>query len=471
VKEGDSVARILIVEDNPTVRDGLEQILRRSGHDVTAVSDGSAALQRCQTEPIDLVITDFKMEGMTGLQLLESLRRQPVPSDPEVMLITAYGTIDIAVEAMKLGAVDFITKPFDTNEFKVKVEKALETRALKRERDAFKAQAEYLREEVDHHFGEIVGRSTGMRGIYESIRKVAEATSSVYIYGESGTGKELIARAIHRESARRDGPFVKVNCSSLAEGLLESELFGHEKGAFTGAIRERKGRFELAHEGTLFLDEISDIPLSTQVKLLRVLQEKEIERVGGERTISVNVRIISATNRDLPPLVEKGEFREDLFYRLHIIPIEVPPLRERKEDILPLVTHFIHSISAEMAKPVESISDEALELLMRYNWPGNIRELENMIERAIVLCEGGRLDAQLFPISERLAPRQNSAGTLSVPPVGTITLDNALERIERAMIEDALEKSGGVKTRTAELLGIKTSALYYKLEKYGLSGG
>ena len=465
------MARILVVEDNPTVRDGLEQILRRSGHDVAAVSDASAALERVQEAPVDLVITDFKMEGMNGLQLLEALRRQPVPGDPEVMLITAYGTIDIAVEAMKLGAVDFITKPFDPSEFKVKVEKALKTRDLKRERDAFKAQAEYLREEVEHHFGEIVGRSAAMRAIYESIRKVAEATSSVYIYGESGTGKELIARAIHRESPRRDGPFVKVNCSSLAESLLESELFGHEKGAFTGAIRERKGRFELADGGTLFLDEISDIPLSTQVKLLRVLQEKEIERVGGERTITVDVRIISATNRDLAPLVERGEFREDLFYRLHIIPIEVPPLRERKEDILPLVTHFIQSIGAEMAKPVEGLSDEAMELLIRYDWPGNIRELENMIERAIVLCESDRLDVQLFPINERRVPRAGSATTLSVPPAGAITLDNALEHIERAMIEDALEKANGVKTKTAELLGIKTSALYYKLEKYGLSGG
>jgi two-component system response regulator HydG len=471
MKDLQAPARILIVEDNPTVRDGMEQILRKAGHEVIAVSEGAIALERCQEGPVDLVVTDFKMEGMNGLQLLESLRHQPVPGDPEVMLITAYGTIDIAVEAMKLGAVDFLTKPFDTNEFRVKVEKALKTRDLKRERDAFKAQAEYLREEVEHHFGEIVGRSEAMRGIYESIRKVAEANSSVYVYGESGTGKELIARAIHRESSRSGGPFIKVNCSSLAEGLLESELFGHEKGAFTGAIRERKGRFELAHEGTLFLDEISDIPLSTQVKLLRVLQEKEIERVGGERTITVDVRIISATNRDLAPMVERGEFREDLFYRLHIIPIEVPPLRERKEDILPLVTHFIQTIAAEMAKPIAGITDEAMELLLRYDWPGNIRELENMIERAIVLCEGEQLDAQLFPIDERKVPRSNSAATLNVPPAGAITLDNALESIERAMIEDALAKSGGVKTKTAELLGIKTSALYYKLEKYGLTSG
>ncbi|CAN5880490.1 sigma-54 dependent transcriptional regulator [soil metagenome] len=471
MNEGHATARVLVVEDNPTVRDGMEQILRRAGHEVIAVSDGAAALDRCREGPVDLVVTDFKMEGMNGLQLLESLRKEPVAGDPEVMLITAYGTIDIAVEAMKLGAVDFLTKPFDTNEFRVKVEKALKTRDLKRERDAFKAQAEYLREEVEHHFGEIVGKSTAMRAIYESIRKVAEANSSVYIYGESGTGKELIARAIHRESGRSGGPFIKVNCSSLAEGLLESELFGHEKGAFTGAIRERKGRFELAHEGTLFLDEISDIPLSTQVKLLRVLQEKEIERVGGERTITVDVRIISATNRDLAPMVERGEFREDLLYRLHIIPIHVPPLRERKEDILPLVTHFLHTIGSEMAKPVAGVTDEAMELLLRYDWPGNIRELENMIERAIVLCESERLDAQLFPIDERRGPRSNSHATLSVPPVGAITLDNALESIERAMIADALEKSGGVKTKTAELLGIKTSALYYKLEKYGLTSG
>ena len=464
-----AAARVLVVEDNPTVRDGIEQILRRAGHEVIAATDAKSALRHCREDAVDLVITDFKMEGMTGLELLAELRRQPVPGDPEVMLITAYGTIDIAVDAMKLGAVDFITKPFDSSEFKVKVDKALETRALKRERDALRAQAEYLREEVEHHFGEIVGRSAAMRGIYESIRKVAEANSSVYIYGESGTGKELIARAIHRESARAAGPFVKVNCSALAEGLLESELFGHEKGAFTGAIRERKGRFELAHEGNLFLDEISDIPLSTQVKLLRVLQEKEIERVGGERTITVDVRIISATNRDLAPLVETGEFREDLYYRLHIIPIEVPPLRERKEDILPLVTHFIQSIAAEMAKTIDGVSDEAMDLLLRYDWPGNIRELENMIERAIVLCEGTVLDPQLFPLNERRTPR--STPMLIAPPAGAIPLDNALERIERAMIEDALEKANGVKTKTAELLGIKTSALYYKLEKYGLTGG
>ncbi len=464
------MARILIVEDNPTMREGLEAMLDRAGHDVSVAPDGSHALSVCREEPIDLVITDFKMEGMTGLDLLDALRKQPFPGDPEVMLITAYGTIDIAVDAMKLGAVDFITKPFDSDEFKVKVERALKTREIKKERDAFRAETEYLREEVEHHFGEIVGSSEAMQTIFDSIRKVAETSSSVYIYGESGTGKELVARAIHRESARSGGPFIKVNCSALAEGLLESELFGHEKGAFTGAIRERKGRFELAHKGTLFLDEISDIPPSTQVKLLRVLQEKEIERVGGEETIAVDVRIISATNRDLAPLVETGEFREDLFYRLHIIPIEIPPLRERKQDIPPLVHHFVRSIAAETGKSIEGVHDEAMDLLLQYNWPGNVRELENVLERAIVLCDRNLLGPDNFPLDQRATPRPGAGGAFSPPPVGTIALDEAMERLEKSMIEKALDQAEGVKTRAAELLGIKTSALYYKLNKYGLDG-
>ncbi|MFN2382666.1 MAG: sigma-54-dependent transcriptional regulator [Gemmatimonadota bacterium] len=471
------MARVVVVEDNPTMRDGLEQMLARAGHTVASAENGEAALVACRAAPTDLVITDFKMDGMTGLELLDTVRKQAFPGEPEVMLITAYGTIDIAVEAMKRGAVDFISKPFDPNEFKVRVAKALQTRDLRRERDTFKAETEYLREEAEHPFGEIVGHSAAMLQIFESIRKVSEATSAVYIYGESGTGKELVARAIHRQSPRRNGPFIKVNCSALAESLLESELFGHEKGAFTGAIRERKGRFELAHQGTLFLDEIADIAPGTQVKLLRVLQEKELERVGGEKTIQVDVRIISATNKDLAPLVAQGAFREDLFYRLHIIPIEIPALRSRKEDILPLVTHFLETVSGEMGKSVRGISDDALALLHAYDWPGNIRELENVIERAIVLCEGDLLDVGEFPLDRRLVRAGGGAGARgsgeaagsSVPAVGTVALDAALEDLERAMIQAALEKANGVKTKTAKLLGIKTSALYYKLEKYGLA--
>ncbi|HUP20122.1 MAG TPA: sigma-54 dependent transcriptional regulator [Gemmatimonadota bacterium] len=463
------MARILIVEDNPTMREGIEQMLLRARHDVRVAPDAEHALAVCREGPTDLVITDYKMEGMNGLELLDNLRKQAFPGRPDVMLITAFGTIDIAVEAMRRGAVDFITKPFDPDEFKVKVERTLKTRALRQERDALKAETEYLREEVEHHFGEIVGRSSAMQAIFDSIRKISGADTSVYIHGESGTGKELVARAVHRESPRRDGPFIKVNCSALSEGLLESELFGHEKGAFTGAIRERKGRFELAHKGTLFLDEIADIPASTQVRLLRVLQEKEIERVGGEETIRVDVRIISATNRDLTPLVEQGRFREDLYYRLHVIPIHIPPLRDRKEDIGPLVTHFVETVSAEIGKPIEGVTEEALEALHRYDWPGNIRELENMIERAIVLSDGPVLGPDEFPLDHRTAPRQPGTGTVSVPPAGSVALDEALAQLERAMIEKALEQSRGVKTRAADILGIKTSALYYKLDKYGLA--
>ncbi len=462
------MARILIVEDNPTMREGLEQMLTRAGHRAVVAPGGQHALELCREQAFDLVITDYKMDGMTGLELLDTIRMSPLQGQPDVMLITAFGTIDIAVEAMKRGAADFITKPFDTDELRVKVNRVLETRELRHERDQLRAETEYLREEVEHHFGDIVGVSTAMRDIFEQVRKVAEASSSIYIYGESGTGKELIARAIHRESPRREGPFIKVNCSALAESLLESELFGHEKGAFTGAVKERKGRFELAHRGTLFLDEIADIPTSVQVKLLRVLQEKEIERVGGEETIQVDVRIISATNQNLRPLVEGGAFREDLFYRLHIIPIEVPPLRERKEDLLPLVQHFIASISSEMGKPIDGISERGLELLHNYDWPGNIRELENMLERAIVLCDGRVLGPEAFPLDDRAAPRASNA-SYGAPPVGAVPLDAALERLERSMLERALEQAGGVKTKTAELLGIKTSALYYKLEKYGIT--
>jgi two-component system response regulator FlrC len=458
MKDGTAPARVLVVEDNPTVRDGLEQILRRAGHEVVAVQDGSTALRHCLEGPVDLVITDFKMEGMTGLQLLEELRRQSVPGDPEVMLITAYGTIDIAVEAMKLGAVDFITKPFDTSEFKVKVEKALATRAIKRERDAFKAQAEYLREEVEHHFGEIVGRSAAMRGIYESIRKVAEATSSVYIYGESGTGKELIARAIHRESARAEGPFVKVNCSALAEGLLESELFGHEKGAFTGAIRERKGRFELAHEGTLFLDEISDIPLSTQVKLLRVLQEKRFERVGGRRTIEADVRWMAATNRDLGTMLESGALREDLYHRLAVFPVRLPPLRERREDILPLAETLLERIAAELGRSRPVLTKDAAAVLEQAPWPGNIRQLRNTLERAMILDDDGRITADLLRPEIAAAP----AAALDDGRPRT------LEQLEQEAIRDALRRHQGHRQRTADELGIGLRTLYDKLKHYGL---
>ncbi|MBA2566029.1 MAG: sigma-54-dependent Fis family transcriptional regulator [Gemmatimonadetes bacterium] len=455
------MAAILIVEDNATLRDGLTQLLRTRGHAVEAAHSVAAARALLAAGTFDLVVSDYRLEDGTGIDLLTRIKQSGLAGEPDFIMITGYGTIDIAVESMRLGAWDFLTKPLDSDAFRMKVEKALEVRATHGENRRLDAENAYLRGEVEERFGDIVGRSPQMQAIFGQIQKIAPTHSSVLLTGESGTGKELVARAIHRQSPRAGGPFIRVNCSALAETLLESELFGHERGAFTGAVRERRGRFELAHGGTLFLDEVADIPPSVQIKLLRVLQEKELERVGGERTIRVDVRILSATNRDLAAAVESGGFREDLFYRLHIVPLRIPPLREREGDIELLVRHFIRAISKETGKRITGITDEALAHLRSYPWPGNVRELENAIERAIVLCDGEQLGPGEFPMGDApgLAP-QSLAGNGS--------LDGVLAQTERRLIQEALDKAGGVKTRTAEILGIKTSALYYKLEKYGL---
>ena len=455
------MAEILIVEDSAVMREGLGQLLRTRGHNVETAESAGQARTLLAGRPFDLVVSDYRLEDGTGMDLLKAVKQEALGGDPDFVMITAFGTIEVAVEAMRLGAWDFVTKPLDSDEFRMKVEKTLEVRATRSENRRLGAENAYLRGEVEERFGDIVGRSPQVLAIFQSIQKIAGTNSSVLLLGESGTGKELVARAIHRQSARAHGPFIKVNCSALAETLLESELFGHERGAFTGAVRERRGRFELAHGGTLFLDEIADIPAAVQIKLLRVLQEKEIERVGGERTIKVDVRIISATNRDLAGEVERGTFREDLYYRLHIVPLRIPPLRERQGDIELLVRHFIRTVSKETGKRVTGITDEALRLLTSYPWPGNVRELENAIERAIVLCDGEHLGVGEFPMGDG-------------PVVGaaTISANGSLEKVlaetERRLIQEALERAGGVKTRTAEILGIKTSALYYKLEKYGL---
>ncbi|MFN2433739.1 MAG: sigma-54-dependent transcriptional regulator [Gemmatimonadota bacterium] len=455
------MAEILIVEDNATLRDGLTQLLRTRGHAVRAAATAAEARELLATGAFDLVVSDYRLEDGTGIDLLRRIKTNGGGSEPDFIMITAFGTIEVAVEAMRLGAWDFLTKPLDSDEFRLKVEKTLDVRATRRENTRLGAENAYLREEVEERFGDIVGRSPQMQAIFQGIGKIAATNSSVLLLGESGTGKELVARAIHRQSARAAGPFVRVNCSALAETLLESELFGHERGAFTGAVKERRGRFELAHGGTLFLDEIADIPATVQVKLLRVLQEKELERVGGERTIRVDVRILSATNRDLPAAVEAGSFREDLYYRLHIVPLRIPPLREREGDIEILVRHFIRALSKETGKRVTGITPEALRQLQAYPWPGNVRELENAVERAIVLCDGEELGVGEFPMGEGPggASRQISANG---------SLDRILAETERRLIQDALDRAGGVKTKAADLLGIKTSALYYKLEKYGL---
>jgi two-component system response regulator HydG len=457
------MSRILVVEDNQTMREGMAQVLAKMGHQVLEAEDGEKAVELALHQPCDLVITDYKLPGLDGLEVLRRIKQQAAGS--EVVVITAYGTIGLAVEAMQQGAADFITKPFSHEELRVKVEKTLQRLAERRELERVAAENLYLRQELEGrlNFGEIIGESPKMRELYATVQKVAPTDATVLIYGESGTGKELVARAIHRASRRSERPFVRVHCGALAEGVLESELFGHERGAFTGALRRKRGRFELAHTGTIFLDEVGDIPPTTQLKLLRVLQEKEFERVGGEETLTVDVRIVAATNRDLAQLVKEGTFREDLYYRLHIVPIYLPPLRERRDDIPALAAHFVARLAKELGKPQLHLEQAAVEQLCRYHWPGNVRELENVLERAAVLADGQTIRAaDLPPLVGREVEKAVPQGDES------LQLEPVLERIERIYLERALAKARGIKTEAARLLGLKPSALYYNLAKYGL---
>jgi len=470
------MAEILIIDDHDSMREGLELLLRRRGHHTRAAESGRRGLEMLTDQAADLVITDLKMSQMDGMDVLRHVK-ETYP-ETEVMVITAHGTIEKVVEAMKEGAADFITKPFSPEEFGVKVDRLVTDRAererLRRENVALRVENTYLREETRARYGEIVGASPAMEKVFRWIDRVARSDSTVMIYGESGTGKELVARAIHARSPRRDGPFVRVNCGALAESLLDSELFGHEKGAFTGAEKRRRGRFELANGGTLFLDEIATVPHTTQVRLLRVLQERELERVGGEETIPVDVRIIAATNASVDSLRGDGTFREDLFYRLHVIPLTLPPLRERKEDIPLLVNHFIEKLADRTASPARTASATVLARLACHAWPGNVRELENVIERALVLAEEGEireedlprlgdLDHALVVAEEHLT----EADTMELPE-GGVDLNRAVEGIEERLLRQALVRADGVKAEAARLLGLKPSALYYKLEKYGI---
>jgi two-component system response regulator HydG len=465
------MAQVLIIDDHDSMREGLELLLRRRGHKTYSAEGGERGLALLEDQGADLVITDLKMAKMDGIQVLEKVRER-FP-DTEVLVITAYGTIEKAVEAMKLGAADFITKPFSSEEFGVKIDRLLNERAerlrLKRENVALRVENTYLKEEAEARYGEIVGESPRMRDVFRWVERVARSDSTVMIYGESGTGKELVARAIHAGSPRRDGPFIRVNCGALTEGLLDSELFGHEKGAFTGAERQRRGRFELADGGTLFLDEIATISHTTQIRLLRVLQERELERVGGEETIPVDVRIIAATNTPAAELQKGGDFREDLFYRLHVVPITIPPLRERRSDIPVLANHFLQKLRGRTNACVSQLSDEALERLMEYDWPGNVRELENVMERALVLSEGDLLQEDDLPFLPTEHGPDTTLIDASFPKEG-VDLNQAVEGIEERLLRKALEQAKGVKAEAARLLGIKPSALYYKLEKYGIEG-
>ena len=463
------MGRILIIDDYEPFRDGLGLYLRQKGHQSVATGSGRAGLERMKDQSFDLVITDYRMEEMDGLAVVEAVKREAPETD--VMMMTAHGEdthFSIGVEAMKRGAIDFIEKSFSHDQLWLKIEKALNDQAVRRDRERLGEENRYLREEIESRFGKIVGESPPMLAVLAQVSKVASSESSVLIYGESGTGKELVARAIHYQSKRREGSFVKVNCGALPDGLVESELFGHERGAFTNAVRRHKGKFELAEGGTIFLDEIGDVPLDTQVRLLRVLQEKQFNRVGGEQTLDADVRVVAATNRPLKQMVEEGTFRRDLFYRLEVIPLSLPPLCERGKDIELLAKHFIRKKCGEMNIPLKRLTSEALTGLGRYPWPGNVRELENVIERTIVLADGDEIGYHDLPLTFDEEMADAEVPNAEAIDDGELLLNERLDAVERDLIARAMEEAHHVKTKAAALLGIKTSALYYKLDKYGL---
>ncbi len=452
-------ARILVVDDERSMRDLLAITLRQAGYEVAVADGGEAAIEALRGAVFDLVITDLRMRRVDGLGVLKAVKERSPRTI--VLVVTAFASTETAVEAMKLGAYDYVTKPFKLDEIRLTVGKALAHKRLEEENIALKRQ---LRRE--RGLGNFVGRSPRMLAVFDTIRKSAGSNSTVMITGESGTGKELVAQAIHQESARRDGPFVSVNCGAIPEGLMESELFGHVKGAFTGAVTTTQGLFAAAEGGTLFLDEVTELPQPVQVKLLRAIQEREVRRVGDVRDVRVDVRIIAASNRDLGKAVAEGVLREDLFYRLNVIPIHLPPLRERREDIPLLVAHFVQRLSRQLGKPVTGVTPEALAALETYHWPGNVRELENVIERAIVLGAGELLGLDALPANLQGAP-----GPQELPvELGTpgFNLDDTLERIEQRYIQMALERTGGVQMRAAELLGLSFRQFRYKLQKLGL---
>lgn len=439
---------ILVVEDDPTVGESIRLLLKKRGYEIILASNGKEALQLFRQEMVDLVITDLVMPKMDGIELLEAVKT--IRPETEVIVISAQGTIEKAVMAMKLGAFDFIEKPINPKVIALVVERALEKQTLILQNRDLR-----LRLEDKFHFKNIIGRSAQMVKIFELIRHIAPYDSSVLIIGESGTGKELIANAIHYNSPRASMPFIKVSCASLSEGIIESELFGHEKGAFTGAIASRKGRFELAHNGTLFLDEVEDIPPSTQIKLLRVLQEGEFERVGGNKTIKVNIRIVAASNRDLQEEVRKGTFREDLFYRLNVVNIKLPPLRERKEDIPFLVNFFIDKYNQKYQMNVKGISQKAMNLLIDYPWTGNVRELENTIESVMVVNSPEVIEVQHLP--------QEIREFKGSPEVIPIRIGTSLGEVEKELLIHTLRLTRGNKKKAAQLLGINVRTIHRKI--------
>ena len=443
---------ILVVDDEPVQREMIGGFLKKQGFEVIAADSAERALELFRQEAFDLVLTDQKMAEMSGLELLQAVHT--INAETPVILITAFGTIEAAVAALKHGAIDYLTKPLNLDELLYRIRQVSDRyRIINENRE--------LREALQdrHRIEGIIGESGAMLEVLSIVRRVASSEATVLIRGESDTGKELIAKAIHFGSPRARGPLVKVNCAALPEALLESELFGHEKGAFTGALTSRQGRFELANGGTIFLDEIGDLPLHLQAKLLRVLQEREFERVGSSRPVRVNVRIMAASHRPLEDLIKAGQLREDLYYRLNVVPIFIPPLRERRSDVALLIDHFLRQYAEKNGKTIRGLTPEGRDILLRYDYPGNVRELENIIERAVVLTRDDVIGSGDLPL------------TVQEPEIADgdreTSLTAAVEALERRMIRDALARSDGIQTRAAELLGMGERALRYKLTKYG----
>ena len=442
--------RILVVDDEEIVRESMAGWLEKDGYAVTTAPDGPTAVERLRAEPWSILLVDLKMPGMDGLGVLEEARK--LRPDAVVVIMTAYATVDTAVTAMKMGAFDYLVKPFDPEELSLLTQKIVAQQALARENILLR---KVLKRE--YRFRDLLSNSPKMHAVFDLARVAARSHSTILVQGESGTGKELLARAIHVESPRSTGPFVAVSCAALTETLLESELFGHEKGAFTGAVSRRKGKFEAAHGGTLFLDEIGDVSTKLQLDLLRVLEERRFSRVGGTEAIQVDVRIIAATNRDLKKALEDGRFREDLYYRLNVIPITLPPLRQRREDLPLLVEHFLEHLGVELGRKLEAVSAEGMRLLTAHDWPGNVRELRNVLERAAVVASGPILDvADLGLLEVHPEERQASEGLAS------------LEEMERRHIAEVLRRTGGNVSHAARILGIDRVTLYNKIKKYEL---
>jgi DNA-binding NtrC family response regulator len=449
--------RILVVEDEEKLRRVLQLHLESAGFEVDGAPTAEQALPLATVA--NLVITDLRLPGMDGVQLMQQLQARGISA--AVIVITAHGSIETAVNAMKLGAADFLQKPFSLDHLTTVVERVIAVQMLR-------AENQRMRDELDqrYQFGNIIGRSPAMREIFHTVERVAPTRATVLLAGESGVGKDMIARAIHQHSPRKNHPFVKINCTALPENLMESELFGYEKGAFTGATASKPGKFEQADQGTAFLDEIGDVPGNVQVKLLRILQERQFERLGSNVTRNVDVRVVAATNADLRAALEQGRFREDLYYRLNVVPINIPPLRDRKEDIPFLVMHFMQKLANELGAPAKEISPAAVDRLLTHSWPGNVRELENTLERSLVLASGEALQPSDIRIE---APRSTSAASSTVTPL--LPEGETLEHWEQMMIREALRRANGNKSQAARMLGLTRNALRYRLSQIGLENG